>query len=56
MTDPESRRTYKVSFEMSASEKDAEWFGAPTTEWIEEMVAGPGSVWKLDQISVMEER
>lgn len=50
------RLTFKVSFEMSARAKDVEWFGRPTDEWLEEMVAGPGSIWRLRDVSVTEDK
>lgn len=50
------RLTFRVSFEMSARAKDVEWFGRPTDEWIEEMVAGPGSIWRITDLDVTEEK
>lgn len=33
-------RTFHVSFTMTASDRDIEWFGAPTSEWLDYMLRG----------------
>jgi hypothetical protein len=50
----DEERTFRVVFEMTATNKNAMWFGTPTKEWIKYMVSGPGSVWKLEHVQIEE--
>ena len=50
----DKQRTFRIVFEMTTSEKNADWFGFPTEEWIKYMVSGPGSVWRLEHVQIEE--
>jgi hypothetical protein len=52
----EQTLVFRVTLKIRTLEKLAEWYGRPTPEWIKEMVAGPGSIWEVFDVTVEEEK